>query len=86
MSHDDRILPSIVLRAMDEGIKLREELFVAEAEERRLKAELGIASARVEVLRARRADNRSFTLDVWETLKQEFGKPHDHDSPEKGQS
>lgn len=82
-THDDRLLPSILLRGMDEGIKTRNELSEAEAEERRLQAALGLATARVEVLRARFEENRKFTLDVWDTLKVEFSRPHDHDMEDR---
>lgn len=80
--HDDGLLPSILLRSMDEGIKTRHELAEAEAEERRLQTALGLATARVEVLRARFEENRALTADVWETLKRDFTRPHDHDAEE----
>ena len=76
--HDDRLLPSILIKAMDEGIRTREQLTEAEADERRLRTELGFATARVETLRARFEDNREFTENVWETLREEFSRPHEH--------
>jgi hypothetical protein len=74
---DDRLLPSILIRGMDTGLRLKEELAEAEAAERRLRHELAVATERAEVLRERFRDNASFVRDVWETLKQGWlSRPH----------
>ena len=62
---------------MDTGLKLKEELGVAEARERRLRGELAEAVQDVEVLRERYRDNAVFVKDVWQTLKEEWtSRPH----------
>lgn len=74
---DDRLMPSILLRGMDEGLKLKDEITEAEAAERRLQGELGRATERVEILRERYRDNRTFVMDVWDTLKTAWqARPH----------
>jgi hypothetical protein len=67
---DDRLLPSILLVGMDTGLKLRDELIVAEAEVRRLRTELAVAEGRVEIAKERQKANESFVRDVWDTLKE----------------
>lgn len=74
---DDRLLPSILIRGMNEGLRFREELQEAEASVRRLQHELALATERVEVLRARYDMNAGFVRDVWGTLKGEWLKRWD---------
>ena len=74
---DDRLLPSIVIRGMDEGLKFKWELQEAEATMRRLQHELALATERVDVLKVRYAANAAFVKDVWETLKDEWLKRWD---------
>ena len=74
---DGRLLPSILLRGMDSGLKLKDELGAAEAAERRLTHELALATERAEVLRERYRDNAAFVKDVWQTLKAGWlARPH----------
>ena len=74
---DDRLLPSILIKGMDEGLRLKEELSEAEAAARRIAHEFALATERCEVLRQRYGDNAAFVKDVWGTLKGEWLKrPH----------
>jgi hypothetical protein len=77
---DDRLLPTILIHAMNEGFRLKDEVMTAEAEERRLRSQLAVAVERAEIARTRYDQNREFAKDVWATLQDEFAKARDRGS------
>ena len=69
---DDRLMPSLMIRGMDEGLRLLEALHEAEARQRRHERDLTSAREQTELARGRYEANRELVKDMWGTTRAEL--------------